>query len=351
MKNKVNYIVVGLGLAGIAFCEQLIKAKKSFLVFENNSQVSSVVAGGTYNPVILKRFTPVWNAHEQLETALPFYKEIEQRLSIKLDSPFKTRKIFTSVGDENNWFIASDKPMLSHYMNPTVVKEKLPGIVCDFGYGELNGTGRIDTPLLVNSYKNYLRESKLLLSEKFDYEDLILSDNKYSYKDYEVDKIVFCEGFGLKENPFFNYLPLNGTKGEVITIYAPELKIDFLLKAAVFIMPIGNDTYKVGATFNWTDKTSIPTKEGKEELVEKLKKVINVPFDIIDHKAGIRPTVKDRRPLVGIHPKYSKLAVLNGLGTRGVMIAPTVAKNLFNYLENNQELDKEIDIKRFKDLF
>ena len=350
MKNKVNYIVVGLGLAGIAFCEQLIKAKRSFVVFENNSQVSSVVAGGTYNPVILKRFTPVWNAHEQLETALPFYKEIEERLSIKLDSPFKTRKIFTSVGDENNWFIASDKPMLSHYMNPTVVKEKLPGIVCDFGYGELNGTGRIDTPLLVNSYKNYLKESKLLITEKFDYENLILSDNKYSYKDYEVDKIVFCEGFGLKENPFFNYLPLNGTKGEVITIYAPELKIDFLLKAAVFIMPIGNDTYKVGATFNWTDKTSIPTKEGKEELVEKLKKVINVPFDIIDHKAGIRPTVKDRRPLVGIHPKHLKLAVLNGLGTRGVMIAPTVAKNLFNHLENNQELDKEIDIKRFKDL-
>ena len=82
-------------------------------------------------------------------------------------------------------------------------------------------------------------------------------------------------------------------------------------------------------------------------LIEKLKKVINVPYTIISQSAGIRPTVAGRRPLVGIHPNYKKLIVLNGLGTRGVMIGPTIAKNLFNHLEYDEELDKEIDIKRF----
>ncbi|CAL2103470.1 FAD-dependent oxidoreductase [Tenacibaculum sp. 190130A14a] len=350
MNKKVDYIVVGLGLAGIAFVEELIKAEKSFLVFENSSQVSSIVAGGTYNPVILKRFTPVWNGHEQLQTAIPFYKEIEERLKVVLDTSFKTRKIFSSVGDENNWFIASDKPMLSHYMNPTVVKEAIPGVICDFGYGELTGTGRINTPLLVSSYKKYLEDMHVLFAEEFMYSKLVTSNDKLKYDEIEADKIVFCEGFGLKSNPFFNYLPLNGTKGEVMTIHAPELKIDYLLKSAVFVMPIGEDYYKVGATFNWTDKTSIPTEEGKKELIEKLEKVINVSYTIVEQRAGIRPTVKDRRPLVGTHPENKKLAVLNGLGTRGVMIAPTVAKNLLNHLENNQELDKEIDIKRFQDL-
>ena len=57
--------------------------------------------------------------------------------------------------------------------------------------------------------------------------------------------------------------------------------------------------YKVGATFNHKDKTSIPSKEGKEELIEKLKKVITVPYSIVEQSAGIRPAVKDRRPLVG----------------------------------------------------
>ena len=125
------------------------------------------------------------------------------------------------------------------------------------------------------------------------------------------------------------------------------MDIKFLLKSSLFILPLGNHHYKVGATFNWTDKTSNPSKEGKQELVDKLKNVINVPYRIVSQSAGIRPTVAGRRPLVGKHPVHSQLSILNGLGTRGVMIAPTVAKNLFNHLENEEELDAEIDINRF----
>ncbi|REH54532.1 glycine/D-amino acid oxidase-like deaminating enzyme [Tenacibaculum gallaicum] len=348
MNAEVDYIIVGLGLSGIAFTEQLIKNNKSFIVFENNSQVSSVVAGGVYNPVILKRFTPVWNGHEQLQKAIPFYKELEEKLQLTLDYKFSTKKVFTSVGDENNWFIAYDKPMLSYYMNPEISKERIKGIIGDYGFGELKGTGRIDTPLLVKTYKEYIKSLKSLVKEAFDYSKVKIEKEIVTYEDITAKRIVFSEGFGLKKNPFFNYLPLNGTKGETITIHAPELKIDFLLKGSVFIMPLGNDTYKIGATFNWTDKTSIPTEEGRKELEDKLQKVISVPYTIIEQSAGIRPTVKDRRPLVGKHPKYPKLAVLNGLGTRGVMVAPTVAENLFNHLESNEELDKEIDIERFR---
>ena len=112
-------------------------------------------------------------------------------------------------------------------------------------------------------------------------------------------------------------------------------------------MPLGNHTYKIGATFNWKDKTTEPTQEGKNELISKLNKVINVPYQIIAHSAGIRPTVIDRRPLVGTHPLHKQLAVLNGLGTRGVMISPTIANSLFNYIEKGTPLEKEISIERF----
>jgi glycine/D-amino acid oxidase-like deaminating enzyme len=52
----------------------------------------------------------------------------------------------------------------------------------------------------------------------------------------------------------------------------------------------------------------------------------------MEHFAGVRPTVKDRRPLVGTH-EYS--AILNGLGTRGVMLGPSMAKALYNAIEND----------------
>ena len=74
MDKSVDYIIVGLGLAGIAFAEELKKQSKTFVVFEDNSQTSSLVAGGMYNPVILKRFSAVWNAKEQLDLAIPFYR-------------------------------------------------------------------------------------------------------------------------------------------------------------------------------------------------------------------------------------------------------------------------------------
>lgn len=344
---KVDYIVVGLGLAGLAFVEELIAAKKTFIVFEDDSQTSSLVAGGVYNPVILKRFTPVWNAKEQLKAALPFYKNIEEKLNITIDEKFIIKKAFKSIEDQNTWFEACDKPKLIAYLDPKLDTQKYHGVVADFNFGNVHKTGRIDTKKLVESYRSYLEENQLIRFENFEHQLVHLGDEQITYKDIKASRIVFCEGFGIKKNPYFKYLPLNEAKGELLTIHAPELNIDFLLKSTLFVLPLGDNLYKVGATFNWTDKTSDPSEEGKQELVEKLKKVLNVPYTIVSQSAGIRPTVAGRRPLVGVHPSHGQLVVLNGLGTRGVMIAPTVAKNLYNHLEDGEELDKEIDISRF----
>jgi len=278
MKINVDYIIVGLGLAGIAFAEELIEANKSFVIYENNSQTSSSVAGGVYNPVILKRFNAVWNAHQQILTSKPFYKSLEEKLNVKLDYKFSIKKAFTSVGDENNWFIALDKPTLSHYMNPVVSKEKIDGVIGNNGFGELRGTGRIDTALLIKSYREYIDKSGKLISDTFNYTELTITDEGVSYQNINASRIVFSEGFGITKNPFFNHLPLNEAKGETITIHAPDLKIDFLLKSSAFVMPLGDDCYKVGATFNWTDKTCNPTKEARQELEDKLKNVITVPY-------------------------------------------------------------------------
>ena len=114
---KVDYIVVGLGLAGLAFSKELEKKGKSFVVFEDNSQNSSIVAGGMYNPVILKRFTPVWDANEQLKIAIPFYEELEKEFNSKYHYSVDIYRIFKSIEEQNNWFQAADKPSLSDFLN------------------------------------------------------------------------------------------------------------------------------------------------------------------------------------------------------------------------------------------
>ena len=346
MKN-VDYIIVGSGLAGILFCEILKQHNKSFVVYENDSQHSSTVAGGLYNPVILKRFTQVWKAKEQLDLGLPMYHKLEQSLNIKLDYKIPVQRLFASVEEQNNWFEACDKPSLTNFLSAEILHETNSAIKSNFGYGKVLNTGRIDTTVLINSYREDLHNKKQFLQEAFAYSELSSYSTHVKYNNYKAKNIVFAEGFGLTKNPFFKHLPLKPTKGELLTIYAPDLKIDFVLKSSVFLIPLGEDLYIVGATYEWDDLSPNTTSKAKDELLNKLNKFLNCDYKVIDQVAGIRPTVKDRRPLVGQHPKYHNVFVLNGLGTRGVMIAPYVAKQLFAYIEEGQPLEKEIDIRRF----
>jgi glycine oxidase len=348
IRSNVDYIIVGLGLAGIALAAELRKQHKQFLVFEDGSQTSSLVAGGMYNPVILKRFTPVWNAKEQLDVALPFYRSLEKMLSQKFDESFDIYRTFKSVEEQNNWYAASDHPRLKDFMHSELVTIKSSAVISPYRAGKLTGTGRIRVRELVSGYRDYLKQEGLLIQETFRHELLVPEEDQVAYKEFRAGHVVFCEGNGLRNNPYFNRLPLNGTKGELLTIHAPELQLEDVVKAAIFIMPLGDDLYKIGATFNWKDKTNDPTAEGRKELEDKLRTVISCSYKVVDHEAGVRPTTGDRRPLLGVHREHARLAVLNGLGTRGVMIAPLMAQKLVQYLEKGTPLDPDIDIRRFK---
>jgi glycine/D-amino acid oxidase-like deaminating enzyme len=342
----IDYIIVGNGLAGISFSEIALKANKSILVFDNNSQPSSRIAGGLYNPVVLKRFSEVWKAKEQLEFAFPLYHNIQEKLSVVFDYKIPILRKLASIEEQNNWFQAADKPSLATFLNTNLINTKYQNIDAPFQYGFVNETGYLDINTLILSYSKYLLSLDALSEETFDYDSIQFLDNYISYNGIEAKHIIFAEGFGLHANPYFNDLPLDGTKGELLIIKTPDLDLDVVIKSSVFILPIGNDLYKVGATYDWKDKTNTPTEKGKIELVQKLKEIINCDFEIIEHFGGVRPTVKDRRPLVGTHPNHSQLHILNGLGTRGVMLGPYLANQLFQYIENDIPLEKEINIIR-----
>ncbi|WP_225034986.1 NAD(P)/FAD-dependent oxidoreductase [Winogradskyella sp. SM1960] len=347
--KEVDYIIVGCGLASIAFCEELRVHNKTFVVFDDSSQKSSIVAAGLYNPVILKRFSKVWKAKEQLALARPLYSKIENELKIKIDYELSILRRFISIEEQNKWFTASDKPSLEPFLSTNLIKNSSEYIDANFGFGEVLHAGRIDTETLILNYKAFLKSNNSLFETSFVYNNIQFENDDIHYENLKTNQIVFAEGFGVKQNPYFNHLPLTGSKGEILTIKAPDLKIDYAIKSSVFVIPLGNDLYNVGATYDNNDKSNVPTEKAKEELLLKLGKFLTCNFEVVDHIAGVRPTVKDRRPLVGRHFKHNNLYVLNGLGTRGVMIAPYVSKQLFKLIETNESLDSEIDINRFNE--
>lgn len=343
---EVDYLIIGSGLAGISLAQTCLQNQKKILVLNDNSQNSTTIAGGLYNPVVLKRFTKIWEAEAQLEISIPFYKKLETLLQEEFLYEIPLLRKLNSIEEQNNWFTASDKPTLSTYLNPNLETLQNEYVSNNYKFGKVNQTGFLDTKKLKESYTKYLISKNSYLEETFDYSKLVIKENHIEYNTIKAKQIVFAEGFGIQNNPYFNNLPLDGTKGELFIIKAENLNLKEIINSSIWILPIGNDLYKVGATYNWADKTTNQTEEGKNELLTNLKNLISCEFEIIEHLAGIRPTVKDRRPLLGRHQEHKNLYILNGMGTRGVLFAPYLSDKLFQFIENNVELDNEISINR-----
>ena len=346
-----DFIIVGAGLAGISFAETAINNNKSFVVINDDSQNSSRVAAGLYNPVVLKRFSLPQDAAEHLEFMVPFYEKMQDRLKITFDFPLSVYRKFASIEEQNNWFQAADKPALEPFLLSEILHVEYKGLPSPFGFGKVLHTGYVDTLVLVNAYHSYLESlNDTFITDTFDHSELVIHEDHISYKGIDAKHIVFAEGFGIHSNPYFKHLPLDGTKGELLLIKAPDLNLDVAVNASIFILPVEKDIYKVGATYEWYDKTSVPTEEGKNELVEKLNELITCEYEILEHLAGIRPTVKDRKPLIGTHPHYKRIHLLNGLGTRGVMLGPSMAKELYDSIISGEPVRKEVGLHRFKNV-
>ncbi len=344
----IDYIIVGFGLAGMSFTEILDRNKKSFVVFEDTSQQSSRIAGGLLNPVILKRFTLAWKVQEQIKHALPLYNRLEERFNSSFYNDLPVLRRFNSIEEQNTWAAAYDKPLLEPFLNPKLVhKDVYPTVDGSHHYGKVKNTGKIEIGKMLDVYIDDLIKRDCYTNKSFEYEKLEIDESSVSYKGIKAKRIVFAEGYGIKKNPFFKYLPMIGNKGEYIIIKSPELKLNEVIKSSIFIIPLGDDLYKVGATYDHHDKELQTTEKAKTKLVKALELLLKVPFEVVNQIVGLRPTVIDRRPLVGKHNDFENLYVLNGLGTRGILIGPTIANELYDMIEENMPLDKEIDIRRF----
>ena len=346
----LDSIIVGYGLAGFHYAWQLKQQKKDYLLITNQSMGSSRKAAGICNPTVLKRYTMAWEGENFLEYAIKHYKECGLQLSTNFFHSIPIHRYFFQAAEQNDWIVAAQKKGLSSFLDPLPSHLINSNLKRKEGFGIVNSVGRLDINTLLDIFQKHTIPSSFM-EEEFEYESLKILKNKVVYKGIEAKNIVFCEGYRLKTNPWFQYLPLVGSKGESFEIIAPQLSRTQIIKGSLFIAPIKQDFFWVGASFSSKDKETIPTPSGKEWLISRLDNLLNVPYEIRAHHAAIRPTVIDRRPLIGQHPKYPNLFVFNGLGTRGVLMAPLLSKWLYEFIEEGKQIPNEVAIHRFESYF
>lgn len=344
---KIDYLIVGQGIAGSVLAHKLLAKNKSIRIIDNkHKSSSSLIAGGVTHPMSFKRIILSWKADKLIPIAKAFYKGFEDSNNTKVFYELPMTRVFSSIEEQNNWHgRMADSPMKEVIEDSEIDLSSYP-VKAPFGTGKVNLAGRLDLAEFLSASFSSFKEKEIISTEQFEYDQLIVGEDEIKYKNIEAKKIVFCEGYQFTKNPYFDYIPLSPTKGEILIIKTKELP-QTILSQGCFVMPIGEDKYVLGATYDRENINQEKTTSGKEELIDKLKNIGHFDFEIVEQKAGVRPTTHDRRPIVGSHPKYNNVVIFNGLGSKGVMLAPNFASELIEHLENGTELDKEVQVGRY----
>ncbi len=351
-RRKVDFIIIGQGLAGSALAMQLLDRGKSILVVdEPQKNYCSSVAAGLFNPITGMGIVKTWMAEEIFSSLHQFYTAAQSSLNEKFFFPQLLYRPFTSIEEQNNWMAKSADHSNHDFLEKIFIDSHWGDHLNDpFGGILVKQSGFLDVSAFLFAVRRRLIACESYVNEHFDWGDAVLESDSARYKEVETSKVISCTG-AEGSSPFFDWLPMRKLKGETITIKL-NLEPRAIYNKGIYVVPTSDHcAYKVGSTYNLKDLEPGITELGRKELEEKLKLVLRMPFEIIGQQWGIRPTTIDRKPILGAHPQHATLIIFNGLGTKGVSLAPYFSGQLANWLTGAGEIQKEVNIKRFKPLY
>jgi glycine/D-amino acid oxidase-like deaminating enzyme len=340
-----HQIIVGQGIAGSLLAYQLLKLNQQVLVIDNgNPNSSSRIAAGMYTPISGKRMVKSWMVDTLYPVLISIYKELEKTLGTRFLNDINIQLSFASIKEQNDFYSAlNDK--INHYVQTEITPHS--GLNAPFGAVEITHSGWLNTIVFLDTFKQHLQRQNSFVQEDFDYDALTYHNNQWHYKNHSANTVVFCQGYHNKHNPFFKHIPLIDNKGDVFKIKTTALNQHKIYKRGAYAVNLYDNVFKVGSTYKWDNDDTTPTPEGYAELNEKTAVLIKGDYKVLEHFVGIRPTTKDRRPILGKHTEQPAMFMFNGLGTKGVLLAPYFSKIMADFILNDTAIDKEISTNRF----
>ena len=353
---KYDVLIIGHGIAGCVLSFMLLKEGKNVLVLDEPKQnESSRVAAGLYNPITGRKMVKTWQADLLFPLLKAVYEEMQDTCEEKIFYDRPIYRPFISVAEQNEWQGKAAEEGWQGYINEIKTTAFLQDQIHNpYGGIVVGNSGWVNLPLLLNSWSKKLEEKGMYRQQIFDENKLEASEEEFKYDDVTADAVVYTNGRFSAESKFWNWLPFKPLKGEVLHI-STDLETSFIPNRGVFIAPDTNrnnsGSFRVGSTYNHHDLSLEPTVDGRQQLEEKLTQLLKLPYTITGQKVGIRPATRDRRPFVGVHPKIKNLYLLNGLGTKGVSLAPFCATALVGLLLFEGKIPAEINIERYFSLY
>jgi glycine/D-amino acid oxidase-like deaminating enzyme len=346
-----DYLIIGQGLAGSVLSYQLQKlGRRVAIIDEGVSVTSSRVAAGLANPFTGPKMVKSWKAELLFPYLEPFYRALEAETGASFFEARTLYRPFGSVKELNDWYGRSAEVSYQMFIEQICN----PGVHGDYVKDQHGGVEIHAYLLKVAKFLDvmhaFLSEKCSLINQRFEEENLQVFEDRITYRELQAKKVIFCNGYQVCESKYFGWLPMAPVKGEILLM---EFEADFqtIYNRSCFIIPQGLGQFKVGSTYDRFDLTNKITESGRNEICGKLDALTPMRYKIIDQQAGIRPGTVARRPLMGVHPDYERVFVFNGMGTKGVSLAPFFSDQFAKWLEGDNYLDAEVDIKKYYSLY
>ncbi len=323
--------IVGHGLSGCVMAMILWKKQVPFqIVGTSLPGEASMASCGLIAPVTGRRYVKAWNIETYIDASKDFYHWTEELLGKTFFEEIEIVRFLSNEEAKKAWKLRSADEEYRKY-----ISLKTYSAIDAFHrpYGILTGGYRLDTPGWLRAVHSFLSEKGLL---KILDEPKAISD--------DVEQIIVLATGAVDQKLAHGVIP---NKGEALIVRLPSWKIPLILKDEIFIVPLYEDIFWIGSFYQPWPGDPLPSEEGKSRLLEALHHIYSGEIEIVQHLAGVRPTVDDRRPIIGAFPGKENVFLFNGMGTKATSLAPYWAGQLIEHIINGVSLPKEVSPLRY----
>lgn len=348
-QTEFDFILVGQGLAGTALGWTLQERGYRVLLIDRGEETtSSKIAAGLITPITGIRLVVSWRLDEFLPFATDFYRQIEQTTDAQFFQLKPMLRFFVSEQEIEQYRQRSVThfPELVSFPEPLAEENEF---VMDHGGFEMREGGQLDVPTYLRASRDHFCSANSFLEADLDVKrDLEFTAERVELPRWNLaaKRIIFCQGIQGQQNPWFETVSFEGAKGEILTLKIPGLTERRVVHRGVWLAHWKNDLYRAGSTYDREHLDNEPTDAGREEICSRLSEFLKRPFEVVDHRAAVRPVIRGRLPIMGLHPDESRVGFFNGFASKGSLQTPWMANYFVDVLEGKQTIDKQLDLSR-----